>query len=39
MLAFVILSQTFMWSNKSQFQTIKERIVERNMYYQECLSD
>lgn len=37
MLAFVIIGQTFMWSNKGQHEQMKERIKARNMRYEQLI--
>ncbi len=39
MLAFAIVGQTFIWSNKGQFEEMKERINERNIRYEHLLKD
>jgi len=37
MIAFVIVSQTFVWSNKGQHEKFKKRIKERNYRYEQML--
>lgn len=37
MLAFVILGQTFVWSNKEQYHKFKQRIEERNVWYDKLM--
>lgn len=37
MLAFVIVSQTFIWSKEQQYQEFKKRIEKRNVRYEQMM--
>ena len=37
MLAFVIVSQTFIWSKENQHQEFKKRIEKRNVRYEQMM--
>lgn len=37
MLAFIIVSQTFIWSKENQHQEFKKRIEKRNIRYKQMM--